>query len=72
MFVQIKAGMMNITAWKSSSQICHLLNLRSCGEILLNWRNSMTATSTGWTSLAMRENPGSTEVESEGAKCSKR
>ena len=50
---------MNITIWNASAMKCHFLNLRSCGEIVLNCRNSIVATRTGWMSLANFENPGS-------------
>ena len=57
---------MNMTIWKASAMKCQRRNLRSCGEILLNWRKSMIAMSAGWTRFAKIEKDGSTFDASQG------
>ena len=33
----------NVAIWNASTRKCHFRNRRSCGEIVLNWRNSIVA-----------------------------
>ena len=63
-----QANTTNSTTWIARATRCHRRNLRSCGEILLNWRKSMMAISTGWIFLANAEKPGSTFSANSGTR----